>query len=874
VIVLSLLEPASWARVEPLLAAAGHRVLEAPTSDLTPSFEPDVVLFARGAHAPAAATQALRARFPLAWLVQVVESAPDRLSHEPDDVWVLESAELSQRIRVADRCTRCLQERRRQRTLFELAPVGIFRSDLGTLSYANEALARLLDCDVGALTGAPLQSLFADPAEHQALLAELETSHHVRAFQVTVTTRRSRHRRVTLSASRDGDSIVGVTLDMTRVKRAEAELRASEELIERLLDVVPGGVVFVGLDGSVGMGNAEAQRILGLSYDELAKRYVSDFEPETIHEDGSAVSAAEYPVSAALSTGQEQPPMVIGVRRPTGETSWAVFKAVGVSDPETHEPTGAVVTMLDITQRKQAEQDIVRSESRYRELVERSPDPMAIIVEGHVAFANRAALTLVKAGAEGEVVGKSVFSLFSPSRRDSLVEHAQALLSGANVAAFEEVLLRLDGSEAWVELAATAVTYEGKPAIFVAPRDITARKSAEHKLRRYEAAMQHTQKLESLGILAGGIAHDFNNLLVAIVGNADLARLRLADDSPALECLDRIQAAAQRATDLTNQMLAYSGKSRFVVMPIDLSALVREMSDLLGSVISKQARLHRDLAADLPSVEADPAQLAQVVMNLITNASDALNGEPGDVFISTRLVDVDRGFLQQTYLDEGLPEGRYVCLEVRDNGCGMDEETRTKIFDPFYTTKATGRGLGLAATLGIVRGHRGALRIDTVPGSGTLFRIFFPGSKSPSSVPRRATTQPPRVHVGACVLIAGDESLMLEVTREQLARVGFRVLTADTDQKALDLLKRPEAKVDVVLLDVTLAAPSGPRLLATIAERYPNLRLVLSSSYTEQEARERLADALPLARVSSFLQKPYTEASLKRALTDALNEPA
>src|SRR5690606_37479741 len=236
--------------------------------------------------------------------------------------------------------------------------------------------------------------------------------------------------------------------------------------------------------------------------------------------------------------------------------------------------------------------------------------------------------------------------------------------------------------------------------------------------------------------------------------------------------------------------------------------------DLLSTVISKQARLHRDLSSELPSVDADPAQLGQVVMNLITNASDALGGEPGDVFISTRLVDVDRGFLQQTYLDEGLPEGRYVCLEVRDTGCGMNDETRTKIFDPFFTTKATGRGLGLAATLGIVRGHRGALRIDTEPGSGTLFRIFFPCSKSPSSAPGRATTHPPRAHQGAGVLIAGDEPLMLEVTREQLAKVGFRVLIADTDEKALDLLERPEAKVDVVLLDLTMAAASGPRLLS------------------------------------------------------------
>ncbi|MGE3671474.1 MAG: PAS domain S-box protein, partial [Polyangiaceae bacterium] len=804
-----------------------------------------------------------------AWLAEL-GSPGSETNLDADDTWVPGDRELPRRIRVAAERTRLKQEARLYREMVETSPAGVFRTEQNRLSYVNESLWRMLEYhDANTLLGQDVVAQYANPGDWQALVAMLKEQRRVKAFEITAVTSAGRHRRLLLSADRVGDSVVGSLVDITQVKRVEADLRASEELTERLLEAVPGGVVFVGLDGSIGMGNAEAQRILGLTYDELTQRYVNDFSTITIREDGSPLPAEEYPVSVALLTGREQPPMVIGVRTPGGEFSWAVFKAVPVRDPETGEPTGALVTILDITARKRAEESVQRSENRYRELVERSPDPISIVVTGKIAFANRTALELVRANDASDVIGRSVFDFFDPTRREALKRRSLEILNGASLAPFEERLLRLDGTDGWVELSATAVTFEGERALFVSSRDITARRDAENRLRRYEAQMQHTQKLESLGILAGGIAHDFNNLLVAIVGNADLARLRLEDTSPALECLDRIQAAAQRATDLTNQMLAYSGKSRFVVTEVDLSQLVAEMSELLGSVISKSATLHRDLAEELPPVEADPTQLGQVVMNLITNASDALEGKAGDVFVSTRLVDVDRGFLQQTYLDEGLPEGRYVCLEVRDTGCGMDDATRSKIFDPFFTTKATGRGLGLAATLGIVRGHRGAMRIDTELGSGTLFRIYFPCSNAPSSrAPSYATSVPPKAMAGAGILVVDDEAPLLEVLREQLSGMGFRVLTAHSQLQTLELLARTESMIDLALVDVSLSSGAEGQLLQRLTEVAPRLKIVLTSGYTEHEMRERVGG--PLDQVVGYLQKPYTHAALKRAMSRAL----
>ncbi|MCA9628666.1 MAG: PAS domain S-box protein, partial [Myxococcales bacterium] len=841
------LGPELTARLEQL----GHRLV-------TEAESPDVVLCP-----PREDTELLRQRFPEAWLVELLPRDGDpRL--DLDDSWPLGSPELERRIRVASDRSLLRREAQLYREMVETSPAGVFRTEKNRLSFVNDEFWRMLEYEAAdELLGQDVVTQYADPGDWQSLVELLKQGRRVKAFEITALTRRGRHRRLLLSANRVGDSVVGSLVDVTQVKRVEADLRASEELTERLLEAVPGGVVFVGLDGSVGMGNAEAQRILGLTYDELTQRYVSDFEPDTLREDGTPLPAEEYPVSQALLTGREQPPMVVGVRTPDGQLSWAVFKAVPVRDPETGDPTGALVTILDITARKKAEESVQRSENRYRELVERSPDPISIVVAGRIAFANQAALDLVRARAANDVIGRWVFDFFDPTRRAALKQRSLEILGGASLAPFEEHLVRLDGTDGWVELSATAVTFEGERALFVSSRDVTARRDAENRLRRYEAQMQHTQKLESLGILAGGIAHDFNNLLVAIVGNADLARLRLGAASPALECLDRIHAAAQRATDLTNQMLAYSGKSRFVVTEVDLSQLVAEMSELLGSVISKRARLHRDLAPALPPVEADPTQLGQVVMNLITNASDALDGQDGDVYVSTRLVDVDRGFLRQTYLDEGLPEGRYVCLEVRDTGCGMDENTRTKIFDPFFTTKATGRGLGLAATLGIVRGHRGAMRIDTEPGSGTLFRIYFPCSNAPSSRPHSyATSVPPRAMADAGILVIDDEAPLLEVLREQLTEMGFRVLTAQSQQQALELLARAESMIDLVLLDVSLSGEDPNQVLERLALTSQRVGVVLTSGYTEHEMRERVGG--PLDQVVAYLQKPYTHAALKR----------
>ncbi|GAG07392.1 unnamed protein product, partial [marine sediment metagenome] len=272
---------------------------------------------------------------------------------------------------------------------------------------------------------------------------------------------------------------------------------------------------------------------------------------------------------------------------------------------------------------------------------------------------------------------------------------------------------------------------------------------------------------------------------MAILGNADLALSGLAPESPARESLEEIEAAAKRAADLARQMLAYSGKGRFAVAAIHLRRLVEEMAHLLEASISKKAILKYDFAQSLPAIKADPTQIRQVVMNLITNASEAIGDDQGVISISTGVLECDRKYLSETYLDEQLPEGAYAYFEVADTGCGMDAKTLGKIFDPFFTTKFTGRGLGLAAVLGIMRGHNGALKVHSEPGKGTTFRVLFPCLDRPPEPSEKEAARTDPWRGSGTILLVDDEQPVRAVAKRMLERAGFTVLTAANGREAL-----------------------------------------------------------------------------------------
>ncbi|MFZ5893725.1 MAG: ATP-binding protein [Myxococcota bacterium] len=515
--------------------------------------------------------------------------------------------------------------------------------------------------------------------------------------------------------------------DIAERKRAEAALESTRELNDRLVEALPGGVVYVGVDGSLLRTNAEALRILGLGPEMPTHLHVGDFRGTTVFEDGSPADPEDYPVTRALQTGQPQPATVLGLRRPQGDLVWAVFRAVPTRDPHSHEINGAVVTFLDITERK-----------------------------------------------------------------------------------------------------------------------------------RFEDKLRHAQKLESLGVLAGGVAHDFNNLLVSILGNASIAKNSPGIDPRMLPLLDEIETGARRAAELTKQMLDYAGHGKFKIRSVDLPALVREMAKLVKALIPKHVELHYQFQEGLPSVEADPTQLRQVIMNLITNAAESMEATGGRV-----VVRVEQRYVAQEELDtfesNGAKPGAYIFMEVSDTGTGMSEETRARVFDPFFTTKFTGRGLGMAAVLGIVRSHRAAIRIESQVGVGTRVLVLLPPT-------HRVDTVHPSDLAGArgTVLVVDDDDGVRSLVRRALGEQGFRVLAAVNGAEGLRVYEQHRDTIKLIVLDVTMPEMNGFEVVRRLRDSGSRVPILLSSGYDVDDAD------VDRRELNGVLEKPYDLPQLLDAVERAL----
>jgi signal transduction histidine kinase/CheY-like chemotaxis protein len=387
-----------------------------------------------------------------------------------------------------------------------------------------------------------------------------------------------------------------------------------------------------------------------------------------------------------------------------------------------------------------------------------------------------------------------------------------------------------------------------------------AREEAERRRMELEKKLIEAQKSESLVVLAGGIAHDFNNLLTGVLGYGGLLRQELPPDSPLQVLVKGVEDSALRAADLCKQMLACAGQGCFVIEPMDISTLVRDSERLLRLAIGMRATLHLELAPDLPPVDGDVAQLRQILVNLVTNAAEASGDQGGAITLRTGRGRFDRNYFRDAHLSPDLPEGDYVYLEVTDAGCGMDAETRSKIFDPFFTTKFIGRGLGLPAVLGIVRGHRGALKVESEPGKGATFRLLLPCHARAAD--EAAPAHPDAMPNAGKVLIVDDERTVREVTADMVAALGFETLTAADGQEGVEVFRAHAPEVGLVLLDLTMPRMSGEEAFREMRRMRPDVRVVLMSGFTEKEATSQFAGK----RLAGFLQKPFSMDALKARL--------
>jgi two-component system, cell cycle sensor histidine kinase and response regulator CckA len=522
-----------------------------------------------------------------------------------------------------------------------------------------------------------------------------------------------------------------------------------------------------------------------------------------------------------------------------------------------------------------------QSEARWRTYIEQASDLVIVLdTEGRLVSANRATCETLGYSRD-ELLGRLAFDLCEPDQRASAAEMIRHIMAGGRI---DQVELRARtrlGDAVVLELRGRTLREHGHiVGTFHIGRDITARRRAEDERarnaelrerteserRELEARVQQAHKLESLGRLAGGIAHDFNNLLMAILGNIDVALDLLPDGSPARDSLIAAGRASGRATELTRQMLAYAGRGKFSVELFDASELVTGMADMLRASVSKKVQLTFDLARGLPSIRGDVSQVRQVVMNLVVNASEALADRDGEVRVSTSAAFYDRPQLAAAWSGEALPEGRYVRIDVSDTGPGMDEETVARIFDPFFSTKFTGRGLGLAVVQGIVRGHGAAVKVDTRPGAGTAFQVLFPAESITHAFARDLGQGVSSSGFGT-VLLVDDEESVRQSARAMLERLGYSVIEAPDGREAVALFEANRTAVRCVLLDLSMPRVDGEEALRLLRLVDRRVRVVVSSGYGEQEANRRLADDEPPA---GFIQKPYTIRSLAEALSKAM----
>ncbi|KAA3618930.1 MAG: PAS domain S-box protein [Calditrichaeota bacterium] len=521
-------------------------------------------------------------------------------------------------------------------------------------------------------------------------------------------------------------------------------------------------------------------------------------------------------------------------------------------------------------QKKRVEEKLRFHELRYRALTEKVQDLVLIFSkEGECLYASP---SVEHFGHKLEqIIDQPLFNFIDRNDYKNAVKKLRAINYKDNQSVqIDELRVRCqNGDIRMIEGVMTILLNQpGVHGIVFTGRDITERKRDFEEKKKLERQMQHTQKLESLGILAGGIAHDFNNLLVAVLGNADLVLSELDSNSLIYENIKDIEKAAFRAADLCKQMLAYSGRGNFIITDLNLSAIIKDMMQMLDASRSKKAIIKLNINDSIPSVRADITQLRQVILNLITNASDALEDEVGVISISTGHRFFNGDFVERNAAGNELMAGNYVFLQVQDTGCGMDAKTISKLFDPFFTTKFTGRGLGLSAVLGIMRGHNGGIVVESNLQKGSTFTVLFPPVLSSAAKMTESPSRKKAIKQGqGTILVVDDEKIVRDMARKILSRMGYSIVEAADGIEAIEYVHDNYKSLNCILLDLTMPKMDGKQVIDKIREYTTNIPVILTSGYSELEVSQHFEGE----NISGFLQKPFSVEELMQIIGDVIS---
>ena len=650
--------------------------------------------------------------------------------------------------------------------------------------------------------------------------------------------------------------------------QARAEISEREKRFRRLTETITDYIFTVRvIDGH------PAQTVHSPLCEKVTGYTPEDFQRDPwlwinmVHPDDRDLVRAQ--IDALLREGRAEP-IEHRIYRKDGAERWVRNTPVCHFDAEGHLMAYDGL-IQDITERKRAEQALLESEQRFRTLVENAADAFFLSdYDARIIDINQQACRSLGYTRE-ELLALTVADIDPLFNLDQYRQVMLHLREQGGVFSMEGHQRRRDGTLLPVEFRFSAVRLGDNQYILAQVRDITDRVRAEAERRELELQFQEAHKLESLGLMAGGIAHDFNNLLTVILGNADILLQELPQDSPLRAKLFEIEKGARTAADLCTQLLAYAGRSPMNFRPLQLNHLVRDITQLMELSLKKRASLHLELAPALPAMRGDPTRLRQVILNLLTNAGEAITHRNGQVTLRTSVRQIAEAEFSSWRMVFDARPGRFVILEVIDNGCGMDEDTLAKIFDPFFTTKFTGRGLGLGAVLGIMRAHQGLIDVWSRPGMGTRFILAFPVAEDVAEVADEEIEQPapavsPSDMPHGTILVVDDEEGPRLICERMLSRHGFQVIVAEDGLQGLKRFREDPEQYTLVILDYTMPGMNGEELLQEMRAIRPDLPALFFSGYSDRFIAG-LPDFNPPVQ---FLQKPFRAAQLVDKVMECL----
>lgn len=666
---------------------------------------------------------------------------------------------------------------------------------------------------------------------------------------------------IPLVLNNEFNGIICTVEDITGRIQAELKLDESEQEYRLLFETMAQGVVYHSADGRIISANPSAEKILGLTLDQMVGHTSKDSLWRTIHEDGSPFPGETHPAMVALRTGVSVSNVVMGINNPeTDEIRWIIINAIPQFRSAETKPYQVYATFSDITERKQTEEALRLSHHRYQQLVDNAKDGIfTLSPDGRFDFVNAGICDMLGYAPE-ELIGRHIFETY-PEEKIKEGETRLSHIEKGQTVQISRPMVRKDGSFVMVEANAWK-TADGHFQAFV--RDITDRIRAEEEKERLHEQLIQSQKMESVGRLAGGVAHDFNNMLGVILGNAEIALDKIEPSHPIFNELVEISKAGERSANLTRQLLAFARKQTVSPRLLDLNETVEGMLKMLRRLIGEDIDLAWMPDGHIGKIKVDPSQIDQIMINLCINARDAISGV-GRITIETGPAVFDEAYCAGHV---GFLPGEFVFLSLTDTGCGMDKEMLSRMFEPFFTTKEMGKGtgLGLAMVYGIVGQNNGFIDVESEKGKGTTFRIYFP--KVLDSLPLSAPdTEEPVERGHETILMVEDEQAILKMATKMLHLQGYKVLSAETPVEAIRLAEENAGLIDLLMVDVIMPEMNGRDLAQKLQSLIPGLKCLFMSGYTA----DVIAHHGVLDERVSFIQKPFSVKDLAKKIRETLS---